>query len=520
MNIREGCDMENIIILRYTNFVDISTISEHKKIFDVKKKVLWGWWKKPFEYLKLDVKSNSWSYFEVLSENHIKTKNISSQVYLCDYDGKKVYLAKYSEIIEHCQLTTEQKELIPQYYRESGNVLFYFLLIDLKEENYSEFEKKYHKKVDFSSSNTMLFVEGKLNNRAKSRSVVELKYPRILHISDLHFGKQCPYKQGTTIKNNQHIDGLCDLFLKLPDEQENIGLIIASGDFVVAKEQKANAKHHNDGFDIASEFLLTLCKKYKLNPKTHLILSAGNHDKGLVLEGDDDSINTLENKTENCYDSAYRNFLLKTIGEREFHYFRSYVVNDSYKLNCVVLDSSDLQSTQTKDYGYVAKRQFAANNFENLGKSKNKTFNIAILHHPLVPPPVIPMIGSYQDQQGKYHCDPLSTIRNSYTVGRWLTDKKVSILLHGHQHYPYCGKFTMGDPLEKESKIFGANVTYISAGSLSMPAALGNFYPTFPKNSFNIYEINLKSRTMSAEVCTFLPDEEPIQKLKLEIFKL
>lgn len=516
--------MENALILRYTDFQSIFTILEHQAILKEKKRVLWGWWKKPHENLTFNQEKKKWNYYNDLDAGDSVGVELPSKVYLCDFNNRKVYLAEYVEIISTFELDDAQREWIPPYYRASDQVAFYFVFSNITEKKYVDFVSEYQDHVDFSSINTMLFALQGVTVAKNSCDTIKLKSCNILHISDLHFGTKSAYKQGCTDENLRNVDSGNDLLKKLPLPEKNIGLIIASGDFVVAKEHRSNPKNIEKAFRLANEFLLELCKKYELDPKLHLILAIGNHDNQLELvantQGDELEFDLLKSKSQNACKAAYVSFQSNLIGATQLHYVKKYSLTGGYKMNFIVLDSCDYHSEQIKDYGYIADRQLSSAAFKEFESKKRKTINIAICHHPIVPPPIAPRVNSHQDKAGKYHCDPLSVISNSFAVANWLTNKHIPLVLHGHQHYPYFGSLSMHNPVESEHALKKANISYFAAGSLALPASTGGLYDEFPVQSFNTYEINSAQKTLTAHVYEFTPNHRPATCIDSYVLKL
>ena len=150
----------------------------------------------------------------------------------------------------------------------------------------------------------------------------------------------------------------------------------------------------------------------------------------------------------------------------------------------VCLDSSELQSEKIREYGYVDINKLSILDDIKLGDS----IKIAIMHYPLVNPPAKMTIKSYKDSHGVFHAEPISILENAFDVAKELTNKKFQFVFHGHQHYPYSGKYKVYNSQKK----MDAEINFISAGSVAHNN-VDNMYPDFPNNSFNIYTIENNS---------------------------
>lgn len=484
--------MENIletIVLRFSNFEKINTIEEHKRIINETGKVYWGLWQKPYEKLISKEKTYKWTYSR--DGEDIGEISFPRNIYLCNITARKVYLAECQGIKNVCQIDDTETIYIPKYYNNSS-VEYYFLIKSIIECNYDAFHNENKSKLDFSSNDTILTEKDKHINV----EYIKLSGNSILHISDLHFGENCNYKEGSHLQNPRDYAKLTSLLDKF-NNLDDIGLIVASGDFANGKERKREDLYKKD-FRAASDFLKELCKKLNLEPNKHLILVPGNHDKGFFEENFD----PITGKMGNTYDQDYRNFQKELIGLDHFTYTKKYFLPNGNKLVFLCLDSSDLQSEQIREYGYVDKRQF-----ELLGGEQNydsSCIKIAVMHYPLVTPPTKFDISSYQDENGKYHAEALSVLENSFEIAKILTDNGFRYLFHGHQHYPYLGNYNVRNPSEQKE----GNIVFLCAGSIGLNHTDTKcLYTDFLFNSFNLYTFHEKK--ICVKVYSFIPTLNP-----------
>lgn len=484
--------MENnleTLVLRFSNFEKIDTIEEHKRIIDETGKVYWGLWQKPYEKLTRKENTNDWIYSR--DGEDIGEISFPKNIYLCNITAHKLYLAECQGIKNVSEIDDNETIYVPNYYHDS-NVEYYFIIKKIIECNYDTFHNDNKTILDFSSNDTILTEKDKHVNI----EYVELYGNSILHISDLHFGESCNYQEGahnTNPRDYSRLDKLLNKFNNLND----IGLIVASGDFSNGKERKKE-KFYKQNFNAASKFLKELCQKLNLDVSKHLILVPGNHDKGFLEE----YFNPVTGKMDNTYDQDYRSFQKELIGLDHFTYTRKYILPNGHKLVFLCLDSSDLQSEQIREYGYVDKRQF-----EILGGEQNydsSCIKIAVMHYPIVTPPTKFDISSYQDRNGKYHAEALSVLENSFEIAKILTENGFRYLFHGHQHYPYFGTYKVRKPSERKE----GNIMFLCAGSIGLDHTDTKcLYKDFLFNSFNLYTVNEKE--IQIKVYRFIPTQNP-----------
>lgn len=164
------------------------------------------------------------------------------------------------------------------------------------------------------------------------------------------------------------------------------------------------------------------------------------------------------------------------------------------------MDSSDLQSSQIREYGYVDIRQFESPEIDSNDDSYTK---FAVMHYPLVIPPSRFNINSYEDNAGNFHAEALSVLENSFEIAQKLTEKGFQYLLHGHQHYPYVGRYCVRNSCEGTE----SNIGFLCAGTLGLNHTDTNcLYEDFLFNSFNVY--NVKENELNVKVYKFIPSQE------------
>lgn len=480
------------VVLRFSDFKEqnIITIDEHKSVLSQHGKVYWGLWHKSYEEISSKPSSSEWVYKKF--GKAWGSFSTPCTIFLCNISNKEVYIAMCSKIIISNNVQSNANHLIPAYYRNLNlsPPPIYFSLKSIEKVNYNTFYNKHKEKLPFSSDDTLLMAAN------IKHTYINIDKNSILHISDLHFGSSCNYKEGQ-LSDRGNKPYLKEKFLKLcAQHKDDIGLIVVSGDFSYGKDRKSSQESHRKNFSAAEKFLRELCDIFQLDPAQRLILVPGNHDKGFVDETNETSAIIL--KTDNDYDQDYRNFQNELIGEEQLTYLRKYCFPNNLKVNIACFDSSDIQSKRLREYGYIESRQFEIVD----GIDRDSHINLAIMHYPLIPPPTTIELSPYADDNGKYHAEAISVIENGFEVALKLTQKNFKYILHGHQHYPYLGKYVMDSPNFQEK----ANIGFLSAGSLGLNN-ISNHYPNFPYNSFNIY--TLSKNSLKVCIYKFLSNEPP-----------
>lgn len=494
--VKRCCNMrknKKTIILRYgRNNPQVSPIREHQKVLEAQKRsanaddtinndlyVLWGLWKKPYESISSSL-AHQWIY-KGYDDKAISFDN-NDDVFLCDLNQKEVYKITWTGILE--TLTKENLKLIPKYYRPDsidtalGN---YVCIKKFEKVNFKKFVKKNSPKVNFASDSTVLIVENEeYAKKPELPKTVHLDNKhKVIHISDMHFGSKCVFKN------------VSDLISKFGND-DSVGLIVASGDFStgVDWQREDYKKKISSNFKQADDFLDQLCKKYGLNPDENLLLCPGNHDKQVIA-----NTSIGERKYTNDYDDYYRVFQRQLININELTYIKSYDMefingNDKKKIiiNFIVLDSTDEQDENLRTLGYISPRQFYILDYlekknqekDNSNENKTSILNLAVMHHSLLIPPLNSAVVSNTNE-----IYPSSILYNSYEVISKLEEYRVRCVLHGHQHYPYTGVYN-ASKLYPISDVKEVKADFLCAGA----TGIKDLYDEFPFNSYNEYKFS------------------------------
>jgi len=458
------------IILRYSDYNNISTIEEHKKILNKHGKVYWAWWKKDFE---------------VYPKNIIERKKISDIIWLIDRNNNKYFRAKCTNIYSDNQrMISPNIFFTPPYYsKESFYVWFEFIEIIDSDEN--TFLKHCH----HISGDKTLFLSWEKLIRKKQKNVFfeEIPGSSILHISDLHFGTFSAYNP------NKLTEPLLINVIKKELLKYKIGVIVISGDFIT--------KGKNKDFNKAEEFVNCLIEICNVKKKQVLIVP-GNHDLCLPKN------KKVNPKMQNEYLKYYRAFrkrLLDIDETEDIQYIQGFELETGWKLAFSCFDSTRQVNDLYKDCGYIGKDKFMdllellrsrlkikRKNDKTLQKYfiDEKIINFSVIHHQLKM--FMPQMISGEKPE------PIGILIDGGIFEKNLIENGMHFLLHGHQHMWYHGSSGVID--DKTGKRINLNI--ISSGSLGAIIGHGGGYPElFPLNSFNIY--TPKNNVLHERVYTF-----------------
>ena len=254
---------------------------------------------------------------------------------------------------------------------------------------------------------------------------MEKEFIKIAHLSDLHF---TPEKEGASCYKSVQTD----LLNLKPD------LIVVTGDLADNERLTLNNSNLRKSFEIAKNFLISLCNGCNLEQKERLFVVPGNHDyryKGCL--------NFWSKVSSEIFKEVFKDF------------FQSKYIPD---INLIVgcFDSNITNHTVNFSTGEVLIEEF--NRF-NEWKSQYKEFatakKIALLHHHPMPICRAETTGDLIDRP------EFLLLRNGGTFMREMLKNGIRLIFHGHEHQRGVSKasFPIG------SDIF-RNIGVISAASI------------------------------------------------------
>jgi len=251
---------------------------------------------------------------------------------------------------------------------------------------------------------------------------------RILHISDIHLGKNCRVYPGSP----EH--GAAALVKELVEELTTRGLlhdlraVVASGDF--------------GWFGLQEELVATATLLHQLSdqtgvPLTDFVLVPGNHDIQWFRSDPRDSSRKIPN-TRKAALSPYRDFLAGIKGKAASDlslYLTDLVKFPNEKVVLIGLNSSRFESKSNAGLGYVGRTQ-VEEVMSTIGGDPDLLdyAKVVVLHHHLVPVVNLDLdmlLQSPGDRQFSLTLDAAEVIST-------LLAYNCTLVLHGHMHVPFC----------------------------------------------------------------------------------
>lgn len=459
------------IVLRFSDSQpSVYTIEEHKEILSTHNSVFWGWWRKKDEH----------HHYEILKK---LMDMVPFNVGFIDREDKKYYIGNCISIEigknEKDLISPSNTSLIPKYYIEQ-KCPAWFKLSSIKEISEDEFIScfnsiPYGDPTLFPYSENKIF-DSKIHEIDLTKSI-QMKGNSILHLSDLHFGKDHLYRDH---ENDTSPNYLIDILKPYLEKYKNdIGVVVVSGDYI----SRANTNRNYNSFTDALKFLRQLLQFLNLS-KDNLIIIPGNHDMPLID-------NNYEPNKDGNYTSWFRDFRydIKEIEkEKELEFWSGFKTKNDWHLIFSYFNSAEYKYSYLANYGYIDSNR-TKNIFDNLNSSlglkeqedfiKRRIINFCVIHHHIklrlsaneVPKP---------DDTPNSDNKGVSVLLNSDIFEESAITAGIHFILHGHQHLPYVSSIGIIENGKRK------NLNILSAGSAGSKIEKG-FPELCPFNSFSIY---------------------------------
>lgn len=305
---------------------------------------------------------------------------------------------------------------------------------------------------------------------------------RILHISDIHFGPRCRHKlteyrtlqiAGETAANDLQQD------LVRNGYKSDFHAVVVSGDLTW--------ENKHEEFTAAAHFLKHLSSILEV-PFANIVVIPGNHDIAWS-EADPLTARRFYSLHGRSAESGYRQFYTEKLNRELSGYLVDMRIFQKDKIIIVGLNSCRLVNKRDAGLGYVGREQVeqairdlrAAPAYRT---SPHDFFKIAVLHHHM-----LPMCDLSLTDIEKAPADRKFSITiDAKRVLDLLLSDNFSLILHGHQHLPFCAverrlPITSNDPAAPgESQIAVA-----AAGSLFVDP------PHATHNQFQVIDLEEKT---------------------------
>lgn len=491
--------MTDCLFLRFRDMLR-NTVEEHNAIAEKSKegKVLWGWWKKesepfPDPYLS-DLR-------EELERGGI------ADIFFVNSGNGKLYQAKLYRIHYHPNKDAfcpgEANDMCPSYYNKS-DLFAWFEISRLTEiepnmlENYifSTQNSTYRanekdasaispsrigqlidtREFDFLKDNVSLWF---ICKKEDLKTTAIKKFPSIyyktyltrgkyiLHLSDLHFGKQHAFaidKAKNSVAGKQTLlDAICRDLKKQNIGNQEIALVLISGDLTcTASSQEFNAVAH---------FISEMQKRFGIGAG-QVVCVPGNHDIEWV-----NNDGNIDEDAELNY-RLFSNRVYKDDPEESLIRINEYYVGKK-KVAIIGLNSCRLESKENAGIGFVGTEQLQQIE-EFTSENQDIDYKIAIVHHHLLPV-------NYTEQYSRQQRE-VSLLLDSEALMQCLIANDVRTVLHGHQHQPYFTQIKRMIPsgvAGHENSIIGT-LNIIGSGSSGVNQASLN---SIGRNTYQIIEL-------------------------------
>lgn len=279
-----------------------------------------------------------------------------------------------------------------------------------------------------------------IRSERKNISMSSTPAVNILHLSDIHFGSEHHFRQGSAQVGTPNRSSLIELIAEDLHEFPAPDLVVISGDLT--------SRALREEFDFARDFLSELSNICKISRNQFLIIP-GNHD--LLWGADKTTVSMGE------YESFYSNFLNVPVSDALMPSRR---VRDTFVLG---LDSTRILSQISGGIGHVGSDQLRIAGSKINNEAKDVKNLVLVMHHHLLPVAWIEPAAPNA---------PVSMTIDAPSIIAWAQANKACMLLHGHQHQPFLTTVHYADRLGGPLLIAGC----ASGGGKDLPPQGRNGY--------------------------------------------
>lgn len=484
-------DFKLPLVLRFSNrrmAAELNgTIWQHYQLLTRRGHCWWGWWR---AQNALDLGTDPSDAFNQLVASG------PAYIGLFSKSLGRAYVAKVDRVVTNhgAPILTPEREATPAYYSSEAFPAWFRLtelhridgarITQASETVAAESGIQIETLEDLfrnleNVEQTIVWLDDKIEPSLPT--LEDITGPRILHISDLHFGAHHAWESSATSHPAKLT--LADAIEKTLEQHKidptTIGVIVASGDI-------SDQGPTEDRYDDALAFFRRLFSFTELSAK-NLVITPGNHDVTRhVVDGAEGTFDFSQRQYDDRLRQAeepYRAFCDELFGQpsviSRIRRFRS----PASHLNFLQLNSTLPRDQYTKEYGFLGLaplrqldtlRQIYS---EALGRNE-ASVNIAVQHHHVISTVKAEYVPLPRDTE--IH-DPVSTMVDQSNLIDWCTQYKIRLLLHGHQHKLKCRMIS--DRFSNHDSPFITDI--IGAGS-----AGATWRADREEMSFNLYDVN------------------------------
>lgn len=442
------------LMLRFRNpSPTVDTIDEHRRIIESRGSVWWGWWKKDMEELPA-------STIESIGD-------VGCTLLLIDRSTAKCWSARCVKAMLRSRKRPSAAD-VPRYYRRIlEDIPVWFLLADIEPTDYPE------RLARAIGDRTLLVLDEPSREPSRFETISAPDRDMLLHLSDLHFGKDHGFRPPGPISNVfEQRKTLVDCLLadlKRCDAAARIGAIVVTGDVTTQGDWTDETM-----YPIVDE-MKRLASELDL-PTQHIVLVPGNHDIIRYAAGATGVKATIDHMKDYKHERDFRNFSDRLTGRflrgSLNKIFDFSMLHGTLQL-CALNSCSIAGFDGWTEYGYVG--QGGIDTLQELESAHvaRPTFRVMALHHHLLPVAKVEVANSDQAQ-----ASGVSLTIDAVKLLDAAARARVHIALHGHQHIPRIIEYRHYAP---KGQTGGRSLVIASAGSASVqharrPVSVRNTY--------------------------------------------
>jgi hypothetical protein len=377
---------------------DAITIEEHKRIIDERGRCWWGWFKAAYD------DDHTSSMAERLPHRDVGLWGPADGLF-CVAQCDDVAIGDGGRI------ASPDKELTPAYYQHQPYPAW-LSLTSIRKSDYEEFVQRFG---ELPSTQATVHWDPQ---PTPEPLVVQAKGRSILHLADMRFGRH--HRWSTSAAQHRNFiateEAIARALLVHDIDLRAVGVVVICGNFVSGAPTPS-------AYGEALAFIDGLCQQLPNVAREHVVIVPGADD--FIRPGD------REQSEEGLYRKFHRD--LYSSPEVDLIRLRRYEFPD-FRVNVLPVNSVKMLDTDERDdglfgYGYDAQLNLMQDDYLR-HPGRTTVINVVAAHHHLVPTPVeLPGNPQIPIQERI-----MLGIHDAGTVLDKLSDKRVSLFLHGHLH--------------------------------------------------------------------------------------
>lgn len=465
-----------MLVLRYRDFEVNQTIAAHLAILDRQDcdVVWWGWWKKGHE-----------AYPTTLLDALKRRLRVDGRAVIGLVERTSgAYFAATCRAIATSngrKMRSPDPLCTPEYYRDA-KFPAWFAFEQIVAQSRIEWEAQFGRVP--GGDETIYDVQRPLPDVDAEviEAEVQGRSGLVLHISDLHFGKDHGFRAGRTAT-------LASTLLERVTEAlpERPMCVVVSGDLSTQSDDRALMQ--------GRLFIEKLADAFEL-PREAIVIAPGNHDIPI-----DDPEVTRDFSNEQPFRDQMALFYGRAVSNERVHDIRD---ANGRHLIMGVLNSSRPRHKATMDYGYVGvdRSEPVMKAMKQLrSRPRGAVWSALVLHHHVLSAAIV------EEPERER---PVSLALDAGELITLAQRNGVDAILHGHQHMPFVGQVQRLAEFSAEGARAecGRPVTVLGAGSAGSSVADERIPQEVNTNSLSYYE-PFTDDGLVVSCSSFLPRVKP-----------